>query len=254
VFFVVISISIILYILFQAQNIEKNKDTLNENISTSTLDEVEPLIKKPVVSNSDILNSEIIQSSDFTKLNRVGVLSEINKIKQILSDKNISANNTITINTNIDIQQLFDKIQYSGDASLLRSFGNIFAFGLYTNENKQYENYLLIEVTNFDLAFQSILDWEKYMPVDLKNIFIGNNEIIQIVNTSTTPNKMYKKTDTNIFTDRVLKNYDIREYVKNDISTNIIYGFINNKFLLITSGESSFIDIKNRLLKENIQR
>ena len=65
--------------------------------------------------------------------------------------------------------------------------------------------------------------------------------------------KYYKK-NTEVFIDRILKNQDIREYINNENNTTIVYGFINNKYLIITSGESSFIDIRDRLLKQNIIR
>jgi hypothetical protein len=129
-------------------------------------------------------------------------------------------------------------------------------------ENSLFETYILIEIENFDLAFKSILEWEKYMQLDLKDIFLGNNVTIDTAKptvTSTTSSSTetvvkYNKKDTDVFTDRILKNQDIREYVNNESNTTLIYGFINNKYLVITSGESSFIDIRDRLLKQNIVR
>ena len=186
------------------------------------------------------------------------MILELNKIKDVLLGKKIEPKNNIGLNVNLDLNQFFEKIRYSGDSSLLRSFDGQYSFGLYSIENNKFENYILIKLSNFDLAFQGILNWERYMSVDLKGIFTGNNEIIsnnaEPSGISTSSEKKYYKKDTKTFIDRTLKNYDIREFVDNNTNTDIIYGFINNKFLLITSGESSFIDIKNRLLKENIVR
>lgn len=261
IFIVLISsISVILYILYKAENfenVEKTEDTATTTIST--LPENNIISDQPVVRYNDVLRPEIIQSSDFTKLDRNEIVLEINKIKNVLLEKNIGSNNNVGISSNLDMRQFFEKIRYSGDDSLLRSFSDTYAFGLYINEKKQFENYLLIEVGDFDLAFRSILNWEKFIAVDLKDIFIGNNEIVinstsTNISSSSVVEKKYYKKDTNIFVDRVFKNHDIREYVNNSNNITIIYGFINNKFLLITSGESSFLDIKNRLLKENIAR
>lgn len=172
ILFVLISVSVILYILYQAQNVEAGKKKREEkalaSTSTSKTSELVADANKPIINNSDILNPEIIQSADFTKLNRGEIINEINKIKQTLLDKKISPNNTVGLNTNLDIKQLFEKIKYSGDESLLRSFNDTYAFGLYSTEKNQFENYLLIKIDNFDLAFQSILGWEKYIPIDLK--------------------------------------------------------------------------------------
>lgn len=253
VVFIMVSISAILYILNKAKNVPVNPDDATAT-TTST--------KVPVIKNKNFLNPEIIQTSDFLKLNRNEIVLEINKIKKDLNNKKIAANNNIEVITNLNIEQLFEKIRYSGNDSLIRSFDDIYSFGLYSKPEGMFENYLLIKVNSFDLAFESILDWEKYIITDLKDIFIGNNEILNTndtikattSSTSTDPERKYLNKDTNTFIDRILKNYDIREYVGNADNVHIIYGFINNKFLLITSGESSFIDIKDRLLKESISR
>jgi hypothetical protein len=260
--FIILSILTILYVLYKAKNVESDAIKLQEKNLLLLSGEGLLNPNQPIIKYSDLLNSEVLQSNDFSKLNRPEIILEINKIRTLLINNKTLPNNNIGINSNLNIRQLFEKINYSGEENLLRSFGNNFAFGLSTNANSQLETYLLIEIDNFDLAFKSILDWEKYTPFDLKDLFIGNNEIlnINVISTSTfsstsTPTiKKYLKNNTDMFVDRVLKNYDIREYVNNENNINIIYGFINNKFLLITSGESSFLDIKNRLLKENIPR
>jgi hypothetical protein len=262
IIFILASISVILYILNQVKNVPVDEVEIVATTTSTTI---------PVIKNKNFLNPEIIQASDFSKLNRNEIVSEINKIKKELSDKKIVANNNVEITTNITVEQFFEKIRYSGDDSLIRSFDDIYSFGIYSKGDGRFENYLLIKINSFDLAFKSILDWEKYIITDLKDIFIGNNEIFDAktvgiststsvsvststqISTSTIDKKYYVK-DTNVFIDRILKNHDIREYVKNSENTHIIYGFINNKFLLITSGETSFINIKDRLLKENILR
>jgi len=253
-----------LYILEKAKNVGV-EDNLPDVVATTTDDTA----NNPIIRSSDILNPEVIQSSDFANLNRSEIITELGKIKDLLVTKKIEPGNNVGIGTNLTITQFFEKLRYSGNEAFLRSLGTVYAFGLYSVKDNNFETYLLIEVTNFDLAFKSILEWEKYMTVDLKDVFIGNNQIPTLAATiatstststatttirvATSTVKYYKK-NTLGFVDRVLKNYDIREYVKNEDNETILYGFINNKYLLITSGESSFVDIKDRLLKENIIR
>jgi hypothetical protein len=254
--FVISSVLTILYVLYKAKNVESDAIKLEQKdlLLLPAGDVLNP--NQPIVKYSDLLNSEILQSSDFSKLNRPEIILEINRIRKLLINNKILPNNNVGINSNLNIKQLFEKINYSGDESLLRSFGNNFALGLSSNKDSQLDTYLLVEISNFDLAFKSILNWEKYIQIDLKDIFVGNNEILNVNtdNMSTSTVKKYLKENTRVFVDRVLKNYDTREYINNENNMTIIYGFINNKFLLITSGESSFLDIKNRLLKENIPR
>jgi hypothetical protein len=253
-----IVIIFIAYIFYKANNLPEEGLNLTETstVATSTLG--------PIINNDNIINSEIIQSSDFSQFNRIELISEVNKIRQVLIDKKINPENNISISTNITNIQFFEKIRYSAGGDLLRSFKTNYTFGLYSLKDNKFDTYLLIEIDNFDLAFKSILGWERYMGVDLKDIFIGNNILTKTVQetsstttaTSTNQNEVitYAKQNTVGFVDRILKNQDIREYVKNEDNLNIIYGFINNKYLLITSGETSFIDIRDRLLKENIVR
>jgi hypothetical protein len=273
IIFVITSAGTIIYILHKANNVTEstiNKDipARVENISTTTK-------ILPVVLNTNFLNPEILQSFDFSNSNRDQFALGLYKIKDNLTAQKIQPNNNIGINMNLTITQLFEKIRYSGNDSLLRSLDNVYAFGLYSRKEGGFENYTLIKVNNFDLAFKSMLDWEAYIPTDLKGIYIGNNEITNntvnnvsrstlststenssttVSTTSVVNNKKYYKKNTVGFIDRTLKNYDIREYVSNENNSDIIYGFINNQFLLITSGEESFLDIKDRLLKENIVR
>lgn len=256
VIFILASAGAIFYILYKAKNVEQDKAKAEARMQQQTIATTTEG-NSPVVKNSNVLNPEILQAADFSKLNKGEIIAEISKIKQTLADKKIQPNNNIGINTNLTVEELFQKLRYSGDNSLIRSFDDIYAFGLYSTKEAVFENYLLVKVNNFDLAFKSILDWERYMPVDLKDVFIGNNEVKNVTAveaSTTTPEKIYAKKDTGVFVDRVLKNYDIREYIKNSDNSHIIYGFINSKYLLITSGESSFIDIKDRLLKDNILR
>ncbi len=237
----IIGLLIAFYFIYKVYISSDKQDTQkNDAVSTTTTE------NKPSIRNQNILNSEIIQSVDLSKSNRVDIIDNLNKIKDILNSNNINPGNNISINTNILLDDFFAKIRYSGEESLIRAVDvNNYVIGLYSIKDKKFENYILIKIDNFDLAFKSMLTWEKYMPIDLKDIFIAN--ITGSESTTTTP-------DTGVFLDKTLKNYDIRKYTKNSDNLSIIYGFINNKYILITSGESSFIDIKDRLLKENITR
>ena len=233
------------YILYRSNN-----SVINDNINTDT-NQVSTTTTKnsPTIKNNNILNPEIIKDVDLSNRNKVELISDINNIKNLVIENKISPYNNIGIQTNIGLPLFMEKIRYSGELSLIRALSDEYYFGLYSMPDNKFETYALIKVNDFDLAFKSMLGWEKYMPVDLKDIFKGNN-----IETQSTTTIKYKNADTINFIDKVIKNHDVREYVKNSDDLTIVYGFINNKYVLITSGESSFIDIKDRLLKENISR
>ncbi len=233
------------YILYRSNN-----SIINDNINTDT-NQVSTTTTKnsPTIKNNNILNPEIIKDVDLSNRNKVELISDINNIKNLVIENKISPYNNIGIQTNIGLPLFMEKIRYSGELSLIRALSDEYYFGLYSMPDNKFETYALIKVNDFDLAFKSMLGWEKYMPVDLKDIFKGNN-----IETQSTTTIKYKNADTINFIDKVIKNHDVREYIKNSDDLTIVYGFINNKYVLITSGESSFIDIKDRLLKENISR
>lgn len=226
-----------------------NTQTINTPEPETTATTTETGKKGPIVSNQNILNSEIIHYSDFNDLNKNEITTEIGKVKQLLIDKNVTAGNNININTNLNVEQFFEKIRYSGDQSLLRSFKDNYAFGLYSLGQNNFESYILINISDFDLAFRSSLDWEKYMYTDLKDVFVKNTPDTQ----STTTVKQ-NNINNKVFVDKIIKNQDIRQYIDNENNSEILYGFINKKYLLITTGESSFNNTKDRLLKDNIVR
>lgn len=245
-----IIIFIIVFNLYTPKFIENKTNLIDNNQNTATT--------TPVIKNTkDIINPEIIHTADFSKYNRSEIIDEIKKITTLYINSRLKENTNIQIKTNISLIDLFEKIRYSGTQNLLRSIDGDYNFGYVVNNNNQIEGYILIKLNNFDLAFKSMLDWENYIYTDLENIILINETqsttTSNLTQNSSTSIKTNNKTE-NIFIDKILKNSDTREYTDSVTKSKIIYGFINNKYLLITSGYNSYINIKERLINQNTLR
>jgi hypothetical protein len=225
-----------------------------------------------------IFDADVVIPIKMADTDKNGLLLAIDAVKKDLLANKISDKTNITLTTDVTLKDFFNKILYSGRDNLIRSISadQAYNFGIYHTTGTGFESYLLIKVDTFDLAFSGMLDWEKSMPYDLERIFtytpaekasstLANAEIAGQANPasttttgSTTPVVASVEPETPYvrpnFMDKVTKNIDTRVYTDPVKGVQITYGFINKKYLLITAGESSFVDILNKLLVKNVLR
>ncbi len=203
-------------------------------------------VSKPVLQANGIFSADMVIPLQVVSYNKKLFIDKINEIKTNLTKNNIKDNIDISINTDLSLDNFLDKIQYSGPESLLRSFDaeKSYNFGLYHTQGDQYETYFLTKIDVFDLAFSGMLDWERSMPLDFEKIYTYT--------VATSSNSSNVSTTTPVFTDKVIKNIDTRTYIDTKKGIRITYGIVNKQYLLITSGENSFVDIVNKLLIRNI--
>lgn len=213
------------------------------------------------VPKGKIFNAEVLVPIQVADLTRFQIIQTINTIKVDLLTNKVKANINIGLIPDIGLNDFFNKIQYSGPETLIRSFdaSKIYSFGLYHTQKDQFQTYFITKIDIFDLAFSGMLDWEYAMPVDLANIYTTISSTASTTETLTSTTTQQKITPTTTtkkvtFTDKIIKNIDTRVYVDPVKGTQIIYGFINKEYLLITSGEEVFIDIVNKLTINNILR
>ncbi len=228
-------------------------------VATSTKDTASSTLPDNIsITQKNIFNAEVLVPIEIEKLTKPQIISLIRDTKKELVQKEIRNNINISLSTGISLQDLFNKIQYSGPDTLTRSLvsDKIYTVGLYHKAKGDFEMYILTKIDIFDLAFAGMLEWERFMPVDLYNLYSYNSTVVTSSTVSTSsPTISKKEASTNgIFIDTVIKNIDVRTYIDPIKGTRIVYGFINKEYLLITSGESSFIDIVNKLTINNILR
>jgi len=120
--------------------------------------------------------------------------------------------------------------------SLVRALSDTFFFGIHAvDENAPI---IVVPVTSYDRAFAGMLEWEKNINMDLSPIFPA------------IPNLMV---DANglpalrIFTDTVMRNYDVRALKDDSGAIQLYYSFPTRDILIIGESPYTFDEILSRL-------
>ena len=144
------------------------------------------------------------------------------------------------LNTN----DFFSLIKTSAPGPLVRSLSDKYLFGKYSNINAEdasdkYATYLILQTTNYNQAYASMLDWEKTLLKDLYLIFNIN----------------IPKEDTIIFDrqwkDIIINNKDARVLYGSDGKAILYYVFINKNSFVITNSMEAVKELITRILIKN---
>lgn len=145
-----------------------------------------------------------------------------------------------------------NKIGISIPDVLLRSIKDRWMFGIYTEKDSQRTPFVVLTTDFFQNTFAGMLAWEKTMPDDLSELFRYKDRVREADNASSTISSYFGITGD--FIDRQLRNRDIREFRDRRGNLLFLYAFIDEKTLMITSTESAFMDIIDRIEKQNYIR
>ncbi|MEK7552413.1 MAG: hypothetical protein AAB534_03295 [Patescibacteria group bacterium] len=109
---------------------------------------------------------------------------------------------------------------------LLRALDKKMAFG-YQIKDEANVPFLILEIDSYENAYSNMLNWESKMASDLLGFLTENQE--------NEPN--------NNFQDQIIENKDTRILRKNDGSTSLIYSFLNNKTLFLSTDRDIYRNI-----------
>jgi hypothetical protein len=215
---------------------------------------------KPVVTNTttDILGAEKQTTISLTEVNHSQLLQTLQNIigSNILSNGQVEhiamtdTNGQIT--TPSAAADLFALLQTNAPNSLIRSLNNNFYFGIY-NMNGINQPFLILSSNSYSDTIAGMLEWEKDMVKDLQNIFLApSDQLVPPFFTETASNTQYS------FTDAVISNKDAR-IVRNgqgDQGQNVVflYSMINQNTLIITTNQTIFQALLDRLIKTTFIR
>lgn len=232
----------------------------NSPIATSTQNGVGSTSLSTIKTTS-VLEAEAIIQLNLRELDKASGIQKIRQIQQELRDKQIAVGTTVELTLGLTVPELFAKNQYSGGEGLIRSLTNNYSFGLYNNKESRFESFLVFKISSSDLAFSNMLDWERYLPADLTDLFADKSVVNPDPNASQTVSTTTSSTTTAPvafltpgFTDKVLRNTDARVYTDTNGKVQFVYGFVNKDYLIISGGIESFVDVKTRLLNNNTLR
>lgn len=211
--------------------VQKNKET-STPITNITNSKIETIISYDNQSFFDV--TQVTNSNDLVKL----LKPEILKVGNPDSIKSIFLTNSTNGAPEIlKAEDFTSLLGLTAPASLIRSFSGQYMIGTYTpvKTNIKPHLFILFQVTDYDLVYAGMLQWEKSMLNDLYNIF--NINTAGNISLSEMP-----------FKDALINNKDIR-VLYNETGDNILsYIFIDKNTLLITDNQDTIEKVTNQLL------
>ncbi len=125
-------------------------------------------------------------------------------------------------------------------AALLRSLDPDFTLGFYERPIGP-DAFVIFKSNYYQSSYAEMLAWERFMRVDLEEFLTGQTSIPQVSGTTT-----ITQTEAT-FQDAIIKNRDVRVLKNAAGSTILLYGFLNQKTLIITTSEDTFSEVVSRL-------
>lgn len=188
-------------------------------------------------------NSSFIDATSI--MNVVGVVSAI-KAQLPEDEKGISAfffmKDTGGGKEVIDKDGFLSVIKTTAPGSLTRSLGTEFLLGKYLNKEAAFGNpstFLVFGITDYSLAYASMLDWEKSMFRDLFVLFD--------INISDSDNALFEKS----WKDIIINNKDARVLYGENGEGVLYYSFVNKTTLVITKDSETLKEIISQILVKN---
>lgn len=148
----------------------------------------------------------------------------------------------------ISAEKFFSILAGSAPSSLSRALGGKWTFGF--QSGTRAEPFILTGVASFDNAYDGMLRWEALAASDLREIFLEYERSVG----TTTSERVVAPQLKNSFEDLVVKSKNTR--VLRDVNGNIalLYSFLNEEYLVITTNENVFKEILNRFLSSRLVR
>jgi hypothetical protein len=132
--------------------------------------------------------------------------------------------------------EFFAALGFRAPDDFLRSLGDEFFFGLHVVDKNA--PVLVIPVTNYSRAFAGMLAWEPTMNADLAPVFTALPSTMFDVNGIP---------QSRMFTDDVMRNYDVRELKDDTGQIQLYYSFPSPNLIIVAESPYSFPELLSRL-------
>ena len=197
---------------------------------------------------------------DITDLSRRQILNELTAINNSTNISLGRIRNVFITESFIDEQGLEQRalvnasdflkaIDAQVPASFLRSLSRDFMVGVHVFNGNQ--PFIILSTGFYENAFVGMLEWERYLKKDLTPFFgEEKNKVVDATQASTT---VYKTTIP-IFSDVVLKNKDVRVLKDDDGKIILLYSFVDQNTIVITTNESTFSEVLSRYTSSRTSR
>ena len=227
----------------------------------------------------DSLSNEKLISQIYSQFNKK-LLENGEILEFILQEKKMEGEEEIS--SPITGSSFIQKIQINMPDILVRSLTDRWMLGEYAEENGIKTTFIALTTNFFQNAFAGMLNWENSMPDDLALLLnfeqkarayemipipvsISNSTSSLIATSSANKDNTSSKEPAipsissyfnirGVFVDRQIRNRDVREFKNNRGEILFLYSFINKETLILTTTESAFIAIIDRIEKQTYVR
>lgn len=162
----------------------------------------------------------------------------------------------------LSVETFFDLFAKNAPNSLIRALGTEWLFG-FQNVRDNNEPFLFLTIAEFDNTFDGMLRWEEKIFEDFKAI---SNLSTPTAPTAPTETTETASSSTSIsttpvstgpvggFQDLVIRNKDTRVLRDNLGTIVLLYSFLDERHLVITTKEETFREILNRFFSSQVVR
>ena len=228
-----------------------------------------PIITQPIVSrviipsdkksilNIGTLHGETLLRDIYSQFNKASL--ENNKILEIVLEKNVAnpeskkGTQTAPLTVRITGSTFIKTAEVDMPDNLLRSLTDKWMLGIYRESNGQSTPFIAFTTDFFQNTFAGMLGWEKTMPDDLAEIFNYKERIrSEAQNASSTISSYFSIQGK--FIDRSIRNRDVREFISRNGELLFLYSFITKDTFVITTTESAFMGLVDRVENQTYVR
>jgi hypothetical protein len=249
IFFVLLSIIFIVtglgggyYLYLKSPLAPQDIKKIQTKIPSIVIPDIQKILSIDGISDNQLAEKVINQIESET--------GNTNSIHEFILTQTGVSSTTVRVGS-IDFLQ---RIAIGMSDSLLRSLKNQWMLGLYNNEGKRTP-FIILSVDFFQNAYAGMLKYEAKMP-DKLSLLLGYAEKIYSQNsnsTSTNSIKSYYNIQGK-FEDRVIQNRDVREFITNKGDLLVLYSFVDEATLIITTDEPTLRAIIERIEKQTYIR
>jgi len=191
----------------------------------------------PIVKTETIINGDGIKKIDVAGKTRAEIIDLINQYFVGLPANNLGKLEIINLveiiggtETVLTGERFLRLMTESAPQPLLRALGPKITFGYAVNA-EEHVPFLILEVSSFENAYNQMLSWERSIMSSLGLLISRVNE-----------------NQSNKFEDRIIKNKDTRILRDSLGEIILIYSFLDNQTLLLTTNREAFEEILGKLL------
>ncbi|HEC32834.1 MAG TPA: hypothetical protein ENI63_01070 [Candidatus Kaiserbacteria bacterium] len=166
-------------------------------------------------------------------------LGQIANLYITKTTKNVETESTYTVSS----KEFLKDIHAQVSDAFLRSLEPSFMVGIHSfNQNQPF---IIFKSNSYQNSFRGMLEWENAMYNDLFPFFVKNTDpILKVPINPKTGRKIVLREN---FEDKIMQNIDVRALLSVDGDVELLYAFPNQQTLIITTNESTLIELITRL-------